>query len=257
MAVVTRATALPDSGVGRVAILGASMTAQEVGVTVATTAPMPDKYAEVFVRWTDVNNHVRAMLHLDGSTDSVWVYMRIAGVDTLLAYTTSSPVQPNALYPMRLIAFPSGRFIAAFFGPGGDVQAVLDGRNSALATGGALAAGKGGFGDWCTAGFPATRSYDRFYIATPPAESVTINSGRTLELRHDGAKRLDAGGTYWGNPTYRGSPVFVPVAGTRGRKTRIAVIARRNDIVTAPDDAITDSTIVELRYTPRYLIAPR
>lgn len=257
MPAVYRSTAAVEAVPGRAAILGANMTAQEVGVTVATTAPAPDKFAYVYARWVDVNNHLRALLHLDSTSDTISVILRIAGVDTVLQTSASPIIQPNALYRIRLIVFVSGRFIASFFGPGGDLHGQLEDRHTALATGGALASGKGGFGDVSIGFAPATRTYDQFYISTPPAEPVTINSGRTLELRHDGAKRLDAGGTYWGNLTYRGSPVFIPVAGTRGRKTRIAVIARRNDIVTASDDAITDSTIVELRYTPRYLIAPR
>jgi hypothetical protein len=49
----------------------------------------------------------------------------------------------------------------------------------------------------------------------------------------------------------------VPPAGTKNRKTRIAVKSRRNDMLTSPDDQIADSLTVQATYTPRYLNVPR
>jgi hypothetical protein len=89
------------------------------------------------------------------------------------------------------------------------------------------------------------------------------SSGQSIEFRSDATLREDASGTYAGPPPqYVGSRFTVPNAGGPGRKTRIAVIARRNDITTDADDGLVsnatmDSTTVAAYVTPRYLAVPR
>jgi hypothetical protein len=103
-----------------------------------------------------------------------------------------------------------------------------------------------------------TRYYDNFYVATPAPEPIVVHSGRSIQFRHDGVLREDATGTYTGPPPeYVGGRFFVPPAGSAGRKARIGVIARRNDVTTMADDHIADSTTVQVFVTPRYLAVPR
>lgn len=250
---ISRSTVSEASG--RIAQLGATnYAASEVGVDVRFTAPAFE--CAVSARNVDALNYSQLSFFYAQSVYGLTYRLVIAG-SIVLTRTVIVSAQPGVWYRLRLVTYASGAVHGALTTQGGIVLGAIDTQHSALAVGGTHATGKLAFFDVNIAATACIRYYDNFYTAIPGAEPVSINSGRALELRHDGAKRLDASGTYWGNPTYRGSPVLIPVAGTRGRKTRIAVVARRNDLYSAPDDVITDSTTAELRYTPRYLIAPR
>jgi hypothetical protein len=90
-------------------------------------------------------------------------------------------------------------------------------------------------------------------VAVASPEPIAIYSTRTLQFRYDDTIRDDSTGTYSGRPqSYRGSRCLIPV-GT----SRVLAKARRNDVVTALDDQVTDSTKIQVAYTPRYLAVPR
>jgi hypothetical protein len=131
--------------------------------------------------------------------------------------------------------------------------ASLEGQSSSLATGGTLATGKPGIYDIKTGAGNSGHWYDDFTVSIPPAENVALYpSGRTLEIRHDDVIRQDSTGTYYGRPTYRGTRFLVPPGASR-----LAVKARRNDVETAPDATVTDSTGVQVGYRTRGLVVPR
>jgi hypothetical protein len=165
----------------------------------------------------------------------------------------------NTWYSLRLVVFVSGLGIAQLLSSNEAVVTSAMFNDSSLATGGTLQTGKPGFRDESTSTTPViTRYYDNFYVATPAAEPVVVYSGRTATLASTYAQRQDSTGTYSGDvPGYRGSRFFVPPAGTRARKARIAVMARRNDVVVNPDDQIADSTTIQALLTPRYVNVPR
>jgi hypothetical protein len=131
----------------------------------------------------------------------------------------------------------------------------MDFADSVLATGGTLATGKSGFADYNPSAQAITRYYDNFYTATPAAEPVCCYSGQSIEFRSDTTLREDSTGTYAGPPpSYIGGRFYLPNAGGPGRKTRVAAIARRNNVETSPDDQIADSTVLQVSYTPRFLV---
>jgi hypothetical protein len=131
----------------------------------------------------------------------------------------------------------------------------IDFADPLLATGGTLASGKSGFLDYNSSAQAITRYYDNFYTATPATEPVCCYSGQSIEFRSDTVLREDSTGAYAGQPPeYTGNWFSPPNAGGPGRKTRIAVLARRNNTQTAADDFIADSTVVQASFTPRYLV---
>jgi hypothetical protein len=157
-----------------------------------------------------------------------------------------------------VVIFASGIGHATVTTAAGDAIYSHSFSDSVLATGGALATGKPGFLDRNALSIACTRYYDNFYTATPPAEPIVVYSGRTVTIASTYAQRPDSTGTYYGDvPSYRGSRFYVPPAGTAARKTRIAVVARRNDIVVNTDANIADSTTISAFYTPRYINVPR
>lgn len=250
---MSRSTAVVEAS-PRFAILGAtSYTDVEVGVDNYRTGT---GYANCAVigRWVDANNYVAAALGVFGLSLVAWV----AGVAVSTA--TESFVTPaSAWHSVRLVAYTSGTAIATVLDSAGAVIRTCQIQHSSIATGGALATGKPGMYDQSTLGIaPSVRYFDNFYVATPAPEAIVVYSGRTAELRSTMAIRSDSTGTYYGDvPGYRGSRFYVPPAGTRTRKARIAVVARRNDVVVAQDDQIADSTTIQALVTPRYVNVPR
>lgn len=255
-----------DATNGRYAILGAtSYTNVEVGVDVYF-----DNYAtdvlqmSLIARYVDANNYLLLNWGIspDGDLVAFQVDKVIAGTGTMIAYDAGpTPPALNTWYSMRLIVYATGFGVAQLcLTSSGTVISTVAFSDPVLVTAATLATGKPGFGDNAQSVTPVvTRYYDNFYVATPAAEPIVINSGRTAEIRSTMAIRPDSTNTYYGDvPGYRGSRFYVPPAGTRSRKTRIAVMARRNDVAGGMiDDQIADSTTIQALYTPRYVNVPR
>lgn len=250
---------------GRFAILGAaSYTNVEVGVDFVTsdlftTGVGTTPRSGVIARWTDANNHVSAALGATGGTNlyQMTVSKVVAGTVTPLAYAYITSLSSTLTYSIRLVAYASGAVYCDLL-TGGTVILSAVGSDSALATGGTLATGKPGIVDQGHVGSSGTRTYDNFYAATPALEPIALYSGRVLEIRSDATKRQNSAGTIYGDaPSYRGARFYVPVAGVRNRKARIAVKARRNDVDGGADDQIADNLTVQANYVPRFLAIPR
>jgi hypothetical protein len=249
-----------DLAPGRVALLGStSYTASEVAVSVqwTTIGTAPSVSAAAVTRYVDASNECGARLsHFNGG--ELALYVREAGSQRILA---AAPVRLVAAqrYLLRAITYATGTAFAELRdASSGALIAHIAGRDAGLATGGAVASGLPGFVDSSASATANTRYYDNFYVATPAPEPIVIHAGRSIQFRHDGVLRQDSTGTYAGPPPeYVGGRFFVPPAGSAGRKARVAVIARRNDVTTMADDHIADSTIVQVFVTPRYLVVPR
>lgn len=255
----TRATGSEASR--RLAILGATnYTDTEVGADVYATgsSAVGNVRLALVARYVDASNYL--LLNWDFG-NGLYVSKRVAGTETNLMPSFAADGytgNPDIWYKLRLVVFASGAGIAWLLDSGGGVIDLGTFADAVLATGGALATGKPGFADWNFAGTATARYYDNFYAATPAAEQVVVYSGRTATFASTYAQRLDSTGTYSGAvPGDRGSRFYVPVAGTRARKARIAVVARRNDVVVNPDDQIADSTTIQAYTTPRYINVPR
>jgi hypothetical protein len=256
----TRAT-ISDSGSGRHAVLGAtSYTNIEVGVdvwrptftgTLATFVQGPQ------ARWVDASNRLTALVTGDGLFGIVKYIAGAAsyvGAPLLVSGLTVS----GSWYRIRLIAFASGRAFATLMDTDNNLIAAVTGYDTTIATGGTLATGKPGFIDLNGTANASTRYFDNFYAATPAAEPIALNSAQSIEFRHNATLREDSTGTYYGNPPeYVGSRFLVPPAGGPARKARVAVIARRNDVMTTEDDNIADSLTIQPFWTPRYAAVPR
>ncbi len=249
MARTTSADGATDPG--RWAILGATnFTDTTVGVNVyASTFSNANAY--VIARWVDANNYTTCYLY----NNQLFLAIYVAGVRT---YWSANYwiLAPNTWYRLRLTIMASGTMTGELLNSSGVVLTTSSVTNTALATAGALATGKPGFAD--KGNIASSRYYRNFYAMTPAPEPISLYSGRSMEVRSDTTLRANAAGTYWGQPpSYRGSRFTVPVAGTRNRKSRIAVVSRRNDITLNEDYNVTDSTTVQANVTPRYLQIPR
>jgi hypothetical protein len=158
---------------------------------------------------------------------------------------------------LGLTAFATGRIIGVCSSLTGAQYAVLDATSTAIATGGALAAGKAGIAD-NSEGSSGLRAYDDISVGIPPAEPIVLYSGQSLEIRHDSTERESSTGGTWGRPpSYRGSRFKVSPAGDANRTTRVAVKASRNDLDTAEDANLTDQIQLTATVTPRCTVIPR
>jgi hypothetical protein len=249
-----------DTGVGRIAVISTSATNTEVGISLyveQNRITEGDPSGSVVARYVDPSNY----LAFSVSRTALSLKVVVAGATSTLA---SMAVTRGyyAWHTLRVVVFASGRVIGWMFNTvTGALLASLEAVDARLATGGALATGNPGFIDYnpsADSGSNPIRYFDDFYAATPAPEPIVIHSGRSIQFRHDGVVREDATGTYSGPPhEYVGGRFFVPPAGSAGRRARVAVIARRNDVMTMADDNIADSTTVQAFVTPRYLVVPR
>jgi hypothetical protein len=241
---------------GRHARLGpTNYTDIEVGVDIRFTAELLSVGLGAFARWVDVSNFVVFGNFVGADTPGIYVY--VAGAISA-RYDFQTVVAVNTWARLRLIVYATGVARAMLLDTNDAIIEEGALSSSVLATGGTLATGRPGFVDTNVGATAVTRYYDNFYMATPTAEPIVVYSGRTATLASTYAQRQDSTGTYSGDvPGYRGSRFFVPPAGTRARKARIAVMARRNDVVVAQDDQIADSTTIQALVTPRYVNVPR
>lgn len=215
----------------------------------------------VIARYVDTSNWLMAVLRAHPSsgagqgvtaTETFAVYIRVGGgTPTQLGLVALDEAHAN-FHSVKLLADSAGHWYA-YAGPTLPGTPQLSGYHSALATGGALDDGKPGLYDAYNDSAANTREVNNFLAwtwVTPPV----IHSGQSIEFRSDEVQREDSTGTYWGDPpSYRGADFFLPEAGDPARISRIAVMARRNDIETMAEPNVTDSTQAAVSYTPRFL----
>lgn len=134
---------------------------------------------------------------------------------------------------------------------------TVSGSHASIATGGALASGKGGIYDRNQAA-ANTRTFTLVNVATLAAIPYCVQPSRTMEVHSDSTLAADSTGTYFGPvPLYRGSRFYVPQKGSAGRTSRIIVKADRNDLQESDQSTIADAFTGAVFATPRYLAIPR
>jgi hypothetical protein len=253
---ISRATTA-DAG-PRYAIAGsATPTDIEVGVdTIRTASGISASQQQILIaRWTDATHYLSfGLLHHGIFNSSSWGVSYWNGGQSAYLASGAASFPLNSVIGLRMIVYASGAGHAWIVLNGVDfVQ--LDFSDPVLATGGVLASGKSGFADYNPSAQAITRYYDTFYTSTPAAEPVCCYSGQSIEFRSDAVYREDSTGAYAGQPPeYTGNWFSLPNAGGPARKTRVAALARRNNTQTAADDFIADSTVVQVSYTPRWLV---
>jgi hypothetical protein len=253
---VSRATTA-DAG-PRYAIAGsATPTDIEVGVdTIRTASGISAALAQTLIaRWTDSTHYLYFQLAHSGIFNSTsWSVGTWNVTQGALLASGGASFPLNSVIGMRMIVYASGAGHAWIVLNGVDfIQ--MDFADPLLATGGTLASGKSGFSDYNSSAQAITRYYDNFYTATPATEPVCCYSGQSIEFRSDAVYREDSTGAYAGQPPeYTGNWFSLPNAGGPARKARVAALARRNNTQTAADDFIADSTVVQISYTPRWLV---
>ena len=238
----------------RYAILGtATFTDCEVGADV--WSGLVARQA-LIARWTDSSNHVR--FRFSSFTDfgvgfTLEVALEYVSSGTVTTVATGATTAGSlGWFRLRLIAFASTRVIAWLLDANGNTLLEVDG----FLPSGTLTSGNAGIADEGLSGSSA-RYYDDVTIGVPTSEQVIINSGESLEVTSDSNRRWSTSGSAYGDLPSRGSRLFVPQAGDRGRSTRIAVRATREDPVTMASRNDGDSTTLALHVTPRYLAVPR
>lgn len=259
-------TATGDAGsTGRYATLDLNLAATVVQVELKTSAIITSGQVPkvgVLARFADVNNWVAARVIFGGfgvgsATSRLELLKRTAGfVDAIVPAFDLPGVQANTWYTLRLVLDTQGRTWAWWFTPGSTAgKPILAAYDSALATGGALAAGDVGIVDEYENTTAVTRTYDNFRAFVPTADAAVF-ANQSLEIRSDRAIREDSSGAFW-NPVSdpQGDYLRTLPAGREGRTSRLIVKASRNDPTTSSDPNIDDIRAT-LSVTPRGLVVP-
>jgi hypothetical protein len=260
--VATRAsTADANINTGRYATLGSSLTAAVVQADVRLSNVVfaeVDDEAEfgVLARYVDTSNWLMATLSPVTSGWQLLVRKRVAGTVTTLARTNPFALGEDAWYTVRLAAYTQGQVFAWVFPQGsdspGEPTIAFD---SALATGGALATGKGGVYDTHSGSGAVTRTYDNFAAWVPPNDAVMF-ANQSAELAWNGITREDSSGAAHGPVSHvEGDLPRIPVSGLEGRTVEVFVKPTRGDLDQLPDSGIDDVS-VRLYYRPSWLFAP-
>lgn len=251
-------TAVSDTGSaafpGRGAIAGTTSFTDVVAQLDAKFSARSAPAGGIIARYIDTNNHLIAYISSSGS-GFVTVNLTVAGV----AMTLTSQLLAVALdtfYTIRLQVDALGRW-SMWFGPQGSTfgSPVISGQHSALATGGALAAGKVGIFDVNQSASAATRNYDNF-AAWVPARDAAVFASQSLQLRHDAILREDSAGAIWVPVSkHNGDLLTIPPSGRERQPVRFMVKAQRFDPDYGPDSGIDDIS-ARLFTTDRYLTVP-
>ena len=211
----------------------------------------------VILRWTDASNYVALQVTLSASHPAIFLFARVAGVNTTLAHASVPILTPSGnTFGAVFTALLDGSLSGTVFDLG--PQTIqLSASSAAVATGGALASGKGGVATKSAVANDAQR-IESVSIASLPAIPYCIQPERSMEARSDSTITADSTGTYYGPvPEYRGSRFYVPQAGSAKRTSRIIVKADRNDLEEADEQTIADPFTAQVLVTPRYLAIPR
>jgi hypothetical protein len=244
----------------RYAVLGAAQTDQHVSALLSTdrsTDTSPATGQGLLARFTDANNYLRLEL-----VDDMWgVALRltkvVGGVVSLLpALSGMVSLLGAGPTPLSLLVYASGLVIGTL--DYGSTHREITAIDPDLATGGALASGKGGLYDTIpNAGW--TRFYDDVVISTPVPEALALANGRSLRILDNGALQESADALTWDDPQgYSGAYAELPPAGRTGRVTRVAALAHRADLLSAAYTPIaTDALQMQVLYTPRVRVVPR
>lgn len=202
----------------------------------------------LLVRYTD-NINTLIVYRYGGST--VIVEKWVTGTRTVLASAADAVVSAAAVLTVTVDALGQYKVwsVPASY-TRTDVDPIISGRDSALATGGALETGKVGLYDVGPASAGITRTYDNFRAWVPKIDAAVF-AGRRLEISSGDTLRQDAAGTVWARAAaYNGSYFKLPVG-----DSRIIVIPAVDDPAILPHDYT--STQLQIGFTPRGLVVPR
>lgn len=243
------------AGSGRWAVVGSAMTDQFVRAAFhvnnwgSTDAPI----VGVVLRYTNTSNYVVVRLAKIGSAHWLQIVKTVAGTQTTL-FQDRVALATSSVYALRATVYASG-VLAVWLETeaGNQLYGPVIRQDTALATGGTLASGKGGVYDQNAQTASITRKFSDMAVGTPVPEGIVLFSGRAMEIRHDTTIRQDSAGTLYGQaPSYNGTRFLVPTG-----DSRIAVKARRQNVSTSPDEFLADNLQVQVGYTPRVLVVPR
>jgi hypothetical protein len=214
----------------------------------------------VLLRYTDTSNFLFAGAEVTGNTDiRIRLIKRVAASSTILAdkvistFGGTQNFNAGIWYVIQAKVDTFGRAYVWWGMWGTDLGVpILSAQDSALATAGTLASGKGGLYDAYTGSAALTRRLDDFLVAGQTTDAAVF-ANQALEIRRDRVQRSDATGSLWAPVgKYEGSYLRVPPAAQELRPARFLVKASRGDPDTMTDPAVDDLT-AQFFYTPRGL----
>jgi hypothetical protein len=211
-----------------------------------------EMWAGIVVRFVDANNYI-AFTRVSGTFARYEILKRVGGVESVLA---QSSVPVASAVDLGVLIDASGFVTAYTTANGGEFGApMLSAYDPVLATGGALASGKGGLYE-SRSSLPEVgenRLWDN-YSSWAPTEPLLIASGRRLRWRHDGVVREDAGGgELWSPVGYQGDPLLVPPSTKEKRRLRVIAFPSRGDLQEVADEGASDDFTAQLALTSRHL----
>jgi hypothetical protein len=244
----------------RLGVLGAALGNSSVRVegAVENNSTASSLIVGALIRWTNASNYAFLELEytISGKTTvavNIRLCVRIAGVTTVLASTSQASAAASLAFSATITATLDGNLACT----GAAVAPFsLTASSSAIATGGALASGKGGIYDQALG--HGLRTFSSIGVTTLAGIPYSIQPSQSMEVRSDSTIAEDVTGTYTGPvQQYRGSRFFGPQDGSANRTSRMVVKADRNDLEESDQQTIADAFTAQVFATPRYGVIPR
>jgi hypothetical protein len=246
---------------GRFAISGASAmttTLVQIDATFTSGTLAGAEYAGVIARYTNTSNFLLLTWHPNQGT--LELYKVVAGVATSI-YSENNLLAPittastSSTRRLQLLVDAAGRWMVWAGVPDTALPLLIQGQDSAFATGGGLASGKPGFYDYRADGLALTRNYDNFAAWVPPVDAV-IHASQSLQLTTEGMFREDSGGAAYGPVSWvEGDLPRIPPAHPEARTMELFLKASRGDLQDLPDSGIDDIS-ARMTYRPCSLYVP-
>ena len=214
-------------------------------------------YQGVIARYVDASNSMFAYVLLRTTRLDLYVYKKVASVDTVIGYKPGVSFDTESFETIRLMVDTAGRWGVWLFRQGAKAGLpLMMGTDSVFATGGTLATGDVGIMDVAEDPPAVTRHYDNFAAWVPPSDAV-IFSGQSVEIRNDGMFREDSTGAAYGPVTnVIGDLPRLPPTTIEARNCQFIVNTSRGDFDQLPDVERIDDTSVRVYYRPSWLTVP-
>lgn len=237
-----------------------SMTNAIVKVDLKFSATSPSLNCGVVARYANINNFFAVYLLPSAAGMLVRVWKRVASSDLLISTTALGAPRTDTWYSLYLVVDTAGNYTVLTGLQGSAVTVAAKGVESALATGGGIAAGTPGITDWYTDSAANTRTYDNFAAWVPTSDAVLLAS-QSAQLTTDGHFREDSSGASYGPVSIRtGDNPRLPVAGLEGRTTEVFLKGSRGDLDQLPDNHTSaeygDNISARIFYRPCWLHVP-
>lgn len=240
-------TTTSDTGAGRIAVIGPSLTNTAVWLQCKFTAstPAPSVYG-ILLRYSAGSGIIIGL----EVAENLYIATLSGTTITYISDFYGIPISSVGTQLYAAIDGDNRVFVYGSVAGSGSWTRMLVADLSS--TTGVPASGQAGIIDYNSSSTACTRTYSNFQVMSPPSDAA-IFSGNQLEIRSDRANRQSSNGSLWVPPSsYVGDYMKVANPTFYDGATNLIVKTSRNDPSLVMKDYFGDAIEAQVNVTPRY-----